>query len=76
MTPEERQTVRDKRNERDRRRGVDAVNRNVCPRNDDDDTVAVAAAPVQQNAPVHSNVNAVSSRCNGPSGGAVSFQQS
>jgi len=73
LTAEERQTVRDKRSERDRRRGVDVVNRNVRARSDDDEAstaqVTIAAAP---------NQSAVSSRRGSANAGSnhVSFQHS
>ena len=73
LTPDERQSVRDKRSERDRRRGVDSVTRNVRAQIDDDSQPA-APAPAAT-APTQS-VSAVSSRRTGPSNGAVSFQQS
>ena len=74
LAAEERQTVRDKRSERDRRRGVDVVNRNVRARSDDDEAstaqVTIAAAP---------NQSAVSSRRGGSANAGsnhVSFQHS
>lgn len=61
---QEQQTVRDKRAERDKRRNVQVIDRNVRSKNDDTQN---SSTPAPAPAPAASNASGVTSRRNGPS---------
>lgn len=71
LSYEDRQIIRDKRTERDKRRGVQVVDRNV--RSKTDTSAPAQSTPAPAPAPAASNTSGVTSRRNGPS---VAFRDS
>jgi hypothetical protein len=68
LSYDERQTVRDKRMERDKRRNVQVVDRNVRSRQTDQTQSETSSTPASASAPAASNTSSgVTSRRNGPS---------